>query len=408
MTTNATLTPDIIADKMLDFLDNDLVFGKLVSRDYEPEFSGTPKPGETIRIRRPSEYTVRTGKTADFQDSIEGSTTMTILPQIGVDLKFSSRELTLNIEKFAERHLMQPAIALANTIETSLAGLYTKVNNWAGTPGQLINSFTDFAVGPTLMDNLAMGKKRMGVLSPDDAWALQGAFSSLYINGVANDALTKAKLPPIGDVDVYRTQVVATHTVGAHGGTPLTRGASQQVTYSSVKTTMTQTLSTDGWTTNSVLRAGDVFTIADVYDVNPITKVALPRLKQFTIVENVTTNTTSSNETAITIYPAMILVGPHQNVSAANGNDKTITMVGTASANYRQNMLFTKEAFALVTVPMDLPTAAAKATRRNYKGISMRLTQGYDIVNDDEVWRFDILYGVAAVDPRQAIRLSGT
>jgi hypothetical protein len=235
-----------------------------------------------------------------------------------------------------------------------------------------------------------------------------GNFTGLYISGVANDALQRAKLPPIAGVDCYSTQVLNNHTVGAFGGTPLVNGASQNVTYTSVRTVMTQTLNTDGWTASSALLEGDVFTIAGVFDVNPITKATLPHLKQFVLRANATTAASALTNTALTIYPAIISSGAYQNVSAAPADNAAITYLGTAGTAYPQNLLFTKNAFALVTIPMDIPDAAVKATRRTYKGISMRLTQGYDIVNDDEMWRFDILYGVAAPDPRQAVRLSGT
>jgi hypothetical protein len=32
----------------------------------------------------------------------------------------------------------------------------------------------------------------------------------------------------------------------------------------------------------------------------------------------------------------------------------------------------------------------------------------YDGINDESMWRLDILYGVKAVDPRLAVRLSGS
>ncbi len=38
----------------------------------------------------------------------------------------------------------------------------------------------------------------------------------------------------------------------------------------------------------------------------------------------------------------------------------------------------------------------------------MRLIQGYDMTNDLSQWRFDLLYGVKAVRPGHAVRLSGT
>lgn len=406
MTTNSVLTPTLIADKMLDLLDNNLVFGNLVSREYQAEFSGSPKPGESITIRKPALYTVRTGKTASFQDSVEGSTTLTLSDQIGVDIKFSSRDMTLSIEKFADRYLKDPAIKLANAIEVQMATLYRSVPQWAGTPGQVINSFADFAKGPQMMDELAMGSDRVAVLSPADAWGLVGNLSGLYVSDVAKSALEKAKIPMLGGVDVYSTQVVINHTVGTYGGTSLTNGAAQETTYAASKTTGTQTLITDGWSSGATtLNAGDVFTIAGVYAVNPVTKSILTYLKQFTVVNTI--SDTTGNIT-LTMRPAAILTGAHQNVSATIGDNAAITIMGTSATAYPQNLMFNKDAFALVTVPMELPQGAVLKSRRTYKGISMRVIQGYDIINDDDMWRFDVLPGYACVDPRLAVRISGT
>jgi hypothetical protein len=406
---NSLLTPTVIAKTALMHLDNELVMGNQVYRDDETEF-GPTKIGDTVTLRRPVEFEVTDGPTINLQDVIEGSDTMVIDQHKVVSFSFPTKDLTLTIDKFSERYLKDPMIKLANTVDRSLANLYTKIPNWAGTAGQTINSVADFLAGPQRLDENAVPEnRRYGVLSPTDWYGLAGTFSGLFVSNIASDALKMAKLPPIGDVDVFKTNNLYAHTVGAHGGTPLTRGASQGVTYSSVKTSMTQTFLTDGWTTNSGLKAGDVFTINDVYDVNPVTKATLSRLKQFVIVSDVTTNTTSSNATTLTIYPAIITTGPYQNVSADNGNDKTITMVGTASTNYVQNMVFHKNAFSLAMVPFaEAPAGSgvAQSTQR-HKGLAVTYSSQFDITNFRQVYRLDILYGVKARDPRLATRLSG-
>lgn len=407
---NAFLTPTVIAKRALLNLDNELVMGKLVYRDYESNF-GPTKIGDTVTIRRPIDFAVTDGATLNTQDVTEGSLTLQISNRKHVSWTMSDQDLTLTIDEFDKRYIKPAVIQLANNVDAALYGLYPNVNNWAGTAGQTINSHADFLKGVERLDVGAVPTDmRRAVLSPADFHGMAGAFSALYLNGIAKDALTQGVLPNIGGVDVYMAQNVKAHTVGAHGTTPLTRGASQGVTYASVKTTMTQTFLTDGWTTNSGLNAGDVFTIADVYDVNPVTKATLPHLKMFTILSDVTTNTTGSNATTLTIYPALITTGPYQNVSADNGNDKTITMIGTASTNYAQNLVFHRDAFALAMVPIaQAPSGAgvAQATER-HKGLSIQYSAQYDITNARMVYRLDVLYGVKCLDARLATRLSGT
>lgn len=409
---NTLLTPTIIAKEALVQLDNNLVLAKLVHRGYEDEFatnSNGNKKGDSVRIRKPVQFTVRDGAVADNQDVTESYTSITVDKQKGVDFKFASSDFSLKIAEFSERYIQPAMIQLANQVDRDLFALYKDIPNWVGDAGQTVNSFADFAKAPERMDLLAVPTDdRMACLSPADHWGLAGSFTALYIENVAKSALQSAKLPMIGGVNAYMSQNVPTHTVGAHGGTPLIRGAGQGSAHSSVKDTWTQSLATDGWTTNSGLKAGDVFTVNGVYDVNPITKATLPHLKQFRIVSNVTTNTTSSNTTTLVISPPIITTGPYQTVSADVTNDTTITMKGTASTGYAQNMAFRKGAFALAMVPMEKPAGAVGVESESYKGLSARMIPYYDGTNDVSNFRLDILYGVKTIDDRQAVRFSGS
>ena len=402
------LSPTVIAKEALAQLDNALVMGNQVHRDYETEFT-EQKIGSSVTIRKPVQFSVSDGATLDLQDTQEGSLTLSVDKRKHVAFDFPSVDLTLKIDMFSERYIKPAMIQLANQVDSDLLALYKQVPNWVGTAGQTINSFSDWSVGLERLDEFAVPNdgNRTGMVTPTDYYGLANSFTGSYVERIAAGAIEKARLPMIGGSDVYMAQNVQTHTVGAHGGTPLVRGASQETTYASSLTTDTQTFNTDGWTTNSGLKEGDVFTISGVYAVNPVTKATLTFLKQFRITANATTNTTSSNNTTLTISPAIITSGPYQNVSASPANDTAITMVGTASTGYRQNMVFHKNAFALVTVPLKAP-ASAKSARQSYKGLNVRYVTDYDITNDREIYRFDVLYGVKAIDPRMATRISGT
>lgn len=410
MSTNTTLTADIIAKAAVMNLDNELVMGKQVFRGYEEEFSKNIngyEVGSTITIRRPMDFTVRDGPTMDVQDVTEGKFTLSVDKRKGVDFEFTSQDLTLNIKQLNQRIIKPAMIQLANQVDRDLMALYKDVPNWVGTPGQTINSFTDFAKGPERMDEGAVPQDgRCAVLSPTDHWGVLGSQTALLNNNLVGSAYTRGSLGAIGGVDTYMSQNVPTHTVGAHGGTPLTNGANQATTYAASKDTNTQTLITDGWTSGSTtLNAGDVFTIADVYDVNPVTKETLPHLKQFTVV---TTISDTSGAITLTMSPAAIASGAHQTVSADIADGKAITMTGTASTGYRQNLMFRKDAFALVMVPLVEPPGAVQVSRQTYKGTTVRVIPVYDGTNDVSKWRLDILYGVKTVDARQAVRASGT
>ena len=412
---NTILNPSIIAKAAVTLLENELVAAKQVYRGYEDEFdkkvNGYPV-GATISIRKPTQFTVRSGATASIQDVVEGVETFTVDTQIGVDFNFTSVELTLQIEDLSERVLKPAMIRLANQIDVDVLSLYKGIWNWVGTPGQNIDAFSDFAKGPERLDLQAVPQgMRRGVISPSDKWALAGSQTALALPAVGTPAYRKGSLGMVGDVDLYMTQNVVTHTVGSTAGTPLVNGASQNVTYATAKATEsvpgTQTLITDGWTASgAVIKEGDVFTIASVFAVNPITKATLPYLQQFVARADGTAD--GSGNLTITIAPAIITSGAFQTVSAAPADNAAITRVGTAATGYPQNMVFNRDAFGLVIVPMVSPPGAVDVSRESYKGVYARMIPYYTGSTDVSAFRLDILYGKKVLDPRQATRISGT
>jgi hypothetical protein len=410
---NTVLTADIIAKEALMILDNELVMAKKVHRGFEKEFGQTVsghQVGDTVSIRRPTDFTVRDGRTASNQDVVEGSTSITVDKQKGVDFQFTSADLTLDIKDLSERVIKPAMVQLANQVDSDLQSLYRFVPNWVGTPGQTINSYVDFAKAPERLDELAvMQADRCATLSPADHWGLLGNQTALFIQNEARGAYREGSLGKVGGIDTYMTQNVPTHTVGVATGTPLVNGGSQGSDYLTVKDTMIQNLVTDGWTnsTTGILKAGDVITIAGVFAVNPVTKATLPFLRQFTVMADANSGA-STGPATLSIYPAIIATGAFKNVSAAPADNAAITVLGTGGVGYRQNMAFHKNAFALAMVPLVMPSGAVGGARQSYNGMSVRVQPYYDGSNDVSNWRLDILYGVKAIDPRLATRISGT
>lgn len=401
---NRQLTADIIAKAAVAILNNELVMAKKVYRGYEGEFNSVNgyEVGATVSIRRPADFVVTDGATMAVQDVIEGKTSITVDKRKHVAFRFTSQDLSLNIKELGERVMKPALIQLANQIDADLHGLYKFVPNWVGTAGQVIDAFSDFAKGPERLDEYAVPRdSRCGVLSPADHWALVGSQTALYTSTINTPAYREGQTGMVGGVDLYSTQNVATHTVGSDvGGTVDGAITAATIDYDAVKDTMQQTI-----TTSSVnLNPGDVFTIADVNAVNPVTKADLGFAKQFVCI--------SYSSNSLVFYPAMIWDGPQQTVAVKAGvtdlDTKAITAVGSTGTGYRQNMIFRRDAFALCMVPLVAPPGASEVGRSSMDGINVRVIPVYDGVNDYSAWRLDVLYGIKAVDPRQAVRLSGT
>lgn len=411
---NTALTADVVAKEALVMLENELGVLGTIHRAHEDEFASEVngfKKGATIRIRRPADFTVRSGATMDLQDAIEGRTTLTVDTQIGVDFAFTSADLTLSISKLSERFIKPAMSAIVNNMaSTCFTSFYQGTYNWVGTPGNTIDSYADFAKGAERLDLMAVPTSdRYAALHPQDHWGLLGSQTALYITDAAKGAYREGTLGKIGGVETYMSQVMPTHTTGSRVvlTTPITAAASgdQSVSYDTAKNTWTQTLVTTGYGVASLTK-GDVFTIADLYMVNPKTKAATSVLQQFVVTDNYTTDSTDS----IVISPPIITSGPHQTVALSTGTfaSNVITDIGVASTSYRQNLMYHKNAFALACVPMELPQGAFGAARQSYKGFSVRVIPVYDGINDVSKWRLDMLYGKTVLDPRLATRVSGT
>jgi hypothetical protein len=411
--TQRTLTADIIAAEAITILDNELVMAKQVFRGYEDDFSKKVngyKVGETISIRKPTDFTVRDGAVMAVQEVNEGKTTITVDKRKGIDFEFTSQELTLDIAELSERVIKPAMIQLANQVDTDLMALYKDIPSWVGTPASPINSYSDFAKAPERLDEYAVPQERVGVLSPADHWGLLGSQTALYMQDVAKGAYRKGALGMIGGVDTYMSQNVPTHTVGSAATASAVADAAAgdgvlSTTWEATKDTGYMYLSTDGWDA-STLKAGDVLELSDVYAVNPVTKATLAFRKQFVVLED---TVTAAGDTAIKISPPIIPTGAQKNVSnAPTDGTTTIAKIGTGGTGYRQNMVFHKNAFALVSVPLVSPPGATDVARKSYKGLNVRVIPVYDGINDKSAWRLDILYGTKTIDPRLATRVSGT
>lgn len=410
---NALITPSIIAKEALVQLENNLGMANNVHREYKKEFV---KVGDSVSIRKPVKFYAADGATRVNQDVEEANTSITVDKQKHVSWKFSSKDLTLTVEDYSERYIKPAMIALANVIDRNGHDLYTNIWNHVGTPGTTPNDFAAMAAAAQRLDEMAVSTDmRKALLNPAAGYAVAGTAQGLYMNSVAQSAYRKGSIGEIAGLETFRSQNITTHTVGVATGTPLVNGASQNVTYASSKSTNSQTLNTDGWTnsTTGILKAGDVITIAGVYAMNPVPgegttgKLQMPYLQEFTVLADADSGATTG-PAALTISPAIITSGPYQTVSAAPADGAAITVkTGTGGTGYPQNLVFHKNAFALVTCPLELPDGVEFKARETHKGLSVRVVKQYSIDNDEDIIRLDVLYGWKAIYPDLAARLAG-
>jgi hypothetical protein len=393
MSTQTLLNPSIITKETLVILENNLVAAGKVNRQFENQFV---KIGSSLTIRKPNRFVVSSGPALQIQNITEPSTSITISNQKHVDFQFSSQDLTLTIEEFSERYCKPAAAALANQIDFDVLTNFNQIQNEVGTPGTVPNAFSSLAAVGQRMDEGAVPQDgRVLILNPAAYWSLANALTTLFVKSVAEPAL-KGFLANIANFEIYMDANIQSQTVGAYAGTPVVNGANQ--TGSS--------LITNGWTASitGLLNIGDVITLQGVNAVNPQSRASTAALQNFVITA--TANSDSSGNSTLQIYPAITTSGAYQTVSASPAAGATVSVKGTANTSYAQNLGFVRDAFGLVTVPLEIPNGVDFAAREMYKNISLRIIRAFDITNDVFPCRIDVLYGTAAYYPELACRLT--
>lgn len=395
---NTLLTPTAVTREALRVLHQKINFIGSINRAYDDSFAKDgAKIGDTLKIRLPNQYTVRTGATLSVQDTTESSVSLQVATQKGVDLNFTSTDLTLSLDDFSSR-ILQPAMSvLAANIESDvLSNVYKDVYNQVNNIGSAATFAKLLAARKQLVDNLAPANDLDICLNTQDNVDLVDALKGLF-----NDQKTLAKqyregyLGKTAGFDFMENTLLPTHTPGTKAGTPLTNGATQTGA----------SLITDGWTASTAaLKKGDVFTIAGVYRVHPETKVSTGVLQQFVATADGTAD--GSGNLTVSISPSIVITGATQNVSTSAADNSAITVVGTASTAYGISLAYHRDAFTFATADLLMPKGVDMASRQVMDGISMRLVRQYDINNDKFPCRLDVLYGYKTIRAQLASRLA--
>ncbi|MGA0807131.1 MAG: P22 phage major capsid protein family protein [Pseudohongiellaceae bacterium] len=398
------LTIDMITNKALEILENNLVITRNVNRQYDSSFAVEgAKIGDTLRIRLPDRALVTDGAALGVQEVNEQQTTLTISSQKHIGVNFTSAEMALSLDDFADRILKPRISQLAASIDADVANAYKNVFQSVGTPGTTPATSLVLLQGQQkLNESAAVMSPRYATVNPAANAALvegmKGLFnptstiSRQFKNGMMGEGI-------LGYEEINMSQSIKVHTTGSasRSDTPI------------VKTTLTNgatSLTLDNVTDGNTLVPGDVFTIAGVYAVNPQTRESTGSLQQFVVQNTVTSASTEFVD--VEFLPAVY--APDQalaTVSKLPTASDVVTFLGAAGTGYPQNMIYHKDAITFATADLLLPQGVDMASRKVHNGISMRIVRQYDINNDRMPCRIDVLYGYSVIRPQMAVRLWG-
>jgi len=397
---NSILTIDMITRKALEILENNLVLTRNVNRQYDDSFAVEgAKIGSTLRIRLPDRALVTDGAALQVQDDNEQFTTLTVSTQKHIGVNFTSAELTMQLDDFAERVLKPRISQLASSIDADVANAYKSIGNTVGTPGTTPStSLVLLQAQQKLNENAAVMSPRYATVNPAaNAGLVEGmkglfnptdTISRQFKNGMMGMGV-------LGFDEINMSQSIKQHSTG-------TRAATGTVTAAAVTAEGSATLSlTVG--SGETITVGDVFTIADCYAVNPQTRESTGSLFQFVALASTTASTTAT-VTVAAMYSADHALATMLTLPATA---KAVVFVGAASTQYPQNLVYHKDAISFATADLLLPQGVDMAARAVHNGISLRVVRQYDINNDRMPCRIDVLYGYSTIRPQMACRIWG-
>jgi hypothetical protein len=309
---------------------------------------------------------------------------------------------------YRERYIKPASEQLANTMDwDGLNRLYKDVYNAVGAPATAATSNLTYLTAGVLLTNGACPKEnRTAVLDPLSNATIANANLALFnpqaaISGTWRSGRMSAT-NALGIAKWFEDQNVARHTSGAYTtATPTVNGANQTGS----------TLLTQAWASGaSNLTAGDVFTVAGVFAVNPQNYASTGALQQFVVTQNISDTTGAM---LIAISPPIITSGQLQTVTASPASGAGITVIGATTALTStvssQSLIFHRDAFTMVMADLVMPEGGAMASRvsDNELGVALRFARQWNIQTDQNAARLDCLYGFRTIRPELACRVYG-
>lgn len=193
-------------------------------------------------------------------------------------------------------------------------------------------------------------------------------------DGVPNDALTKATVPPLATFDTMRSDYLI--NLAGNTSTGLTVNGDQEHTVSTYDSSDNfyldnrfMTLAITG-ATPTTMPVGTKFTIAGVDYVHPETRVPSGELLTLTVKETGTGSVTCT---------AIVASGPDRNASAAAADGAAITILNTSDS--APSLFYTPESTQLIPGRLPVPADAGgvrSVEATTAQSLPMRMTYWYD------------------------------
>ena len=371
---NTFITPQAVAKLALPTLLNNLMMAGLVYRDYAKEFR---KVGNTVRIRKPAVLTAIEfdgDLTGEYQNITESYTDVLLDKIIVVPVEILATDLTLDILSF-NTQIVEPAVqAIAQELDVRLCKLYKDVPYYSDTTDATAVSDLLDARRTMVLNKMPFGAQRYGVMSPLTTAALLALPAFHEIDKVGETKpLKEASLGHKFGYDFFENQNIQNHVT--HASIAADEFGTAAISLAGVTSMLVSNLGAAG-----TIYDGTIFTIAGD-DQNYV----------------VTADAAIGGATAtISFYPDLKVATPD--------GDEVVTFKKTVATSM-ENLMFHKNAFAMVTAPIAPPIGGAKGATMNYKGLTINVVYDYVGSQFKNVITFSVLCGFKTLTPELALRL---
>ncbi len=390
-----------VAMEALRLLVNKLEVAQFFNTTWMKQFEQEFAVGASVQVKLPQRFTVRNGLGYQPQPINRLTTTVNCNVVKGIDFEWDSIEKALQMERsneeISEQYLEPAAAQLAQQVDSDAALFAAQnANNIVGVLGTDPSSTTTIMQARQRLFELACpwGQEKGMIVPPSVNTALVPALQSLF--NPSSDISKQYKQGSIGKLngfDWYESMSLARLTAGTWQNAVTIDGAGQSGASLLLNCT-------DGDTFNQ----GDVFQIANVHQVNPMTRSVLtPVLKQFVVTGNVI-----ATGTTVTVPISPAIYGPgsqYQNVDSLPAASAALTLYpGTSSPNGlsgAQALAIHPDAFAMVSVKLESPEAVEIISQKRdpKTGIALRYIRAFDPVESRMINRWDMVYGFGAMYP---------
>lgn len=395
---NSPVTPQWVINEVARQFLNKVILIKKADRTYDDQFKVKgAKVGSIVNARLPHRYRVGSGAALNRQQVIDQTTPVEITDQSNVGIELSSWTMSLEVNEIRKK-IIQPAVnALVQDMEyKGFQRLYQKVPNSIGTLSTSPSANLTYTQGVAKLLDLTGNTDDLTAIVSGDQMAVIADTQKAYFNQPVQKAtFSTGQMPKateaLGIAEWYASPNIALHTSGTlTTSTPLVNVAGGVVDGAS-------SVVVDGGNAADVWEVGDVFTFADVFEVNSSNYQSTGRLRQFAVTQRATGASPTINFTPAVRYQAN---GQYNNVNSLPADNAALSLWTTAgggslsSTTSRQGLIFAPDSFVFAMADAeDVDAPVCVFARDEEVGISLRLTKSYDINNDNNLARIDAFWG---------------